>query len=92
MQIKRRQTKEQLIKDLTNGDDYFKETINKMLEIQETLLFNPPKDKRFNNHSSNYLIEYINIINNVEIYGYSDEYLKGSVNRLHEQIFKNRRY
>ena len=92
MQIKRRQTKEQLIRDLTDGDDYFKDTINKMLEIQETLLHNPPNDKKFNNHSCKYLIEYLNIIDNVEINGYSDEYLKGSVKRLHEQIFKNRRY
>ena len=87
--IDKEPTKEQLFNGLSKEH---KETINKMLEIQDILLINPPNDKRFNKHEFNYMIEYINILNNVQLKDYSDEYLQNAINNLYDKIFKHRRY
>lgn len=84
-------TKEQFLEEL---EEEHKETIYKMLEIQDILINNPPNDKKFNNNQSKYLIEYLKIINNIETDNkhYDDNYLKNRINILHSKIFKHRRY
>lgn len=82
-------TKEQLYNEL---DKPLKDTINKMLALQEILLNTPPSDKRFKKNETNYMLEYINILNNVELKDYSDEYLQNAINNLYDKVFKHRRY
>ena len=82
-------TKEQVINGLS---EEHRQTINKMLDIQDILLKNPPNDKKFKKHEFNYMLEYINILNNVELSDYSDEYLQDAINNLYDEIFKHRRY
>ena len=82
-------TKEQLFNELDND---LKTTLNKMLELQDILINNPPNDKKFNKHSFNYMLEYIDILNNVQFKNYSDEYVTNTINNLYDKVFKNRRY
>lgn len=72
-----------------------KDTINKMLEINDIVLHNPPNDKIFKRYQFNYTIELFNIMTAItgeSKKNYSDEEIKASINRLHDKIFKNRRY
>lgn len=82
-------TKEQLLNELEQ--DHLT-TINKMLEIQNILLNNPPNDKPFKKNEFKYMLEYINILTNIEFTDYSDEHIQNSINNLYDKIFKNRRY
>lgn len=82
-------TKEQLLNELEQ--DHLT-TINKMLEIQNILLNNPPSDKPFKKNEFKYMLEYINILTNIEFTDYSDEHIQNSINNLYDKIFKNRRY
>lgn len=72
----------------------FKNTINQILEIQDILFNNPPKDKRFNKNSFNYTLELFNILTDIEQDNghYSDEQIQKRINDLYNKIFKNRRY
>ena len=88
-QIHKEPTKDQLFSGLSQEH---RDVLNKMLEIQDILLINPPNDKRFNKHECTYMIEYINILNNVQFSDYSDEYLQNAINKLYDKIFKHRRY
>ena len=69
-----------------------REIIDKMLEIQDILINDPPNDKKFNKNQYNYMLEYINILNNVEFSDYSDKYLIKAIDNLYNKIFKHRRY
>lgn len=84
-------TKEQLYNEL---DDTLKTTLNKMLEIQNILINNPPNDKKFNNKQMNYFIEYSNILFQIENDNahYTDDYIINAINNLYDKVFKNRRY
>ena len=82
-------TKEQVLNGLS---EEHRNTINKMLEIQDILIDNPPNDKYFNNNEVKYMLQYISILSDVELTTYSDERLQKAINRLHTNIFKNRRY
>lgn len=73
-------------------DDEGKSTITKALEIQDILINNPPSDKRFNNKSFKYILDYIEILNAVENDDYNDEYIQRRINSLYNKVFKNRRY
>jgi hypothetical protein len=79
--------------DLFKGiSEEHKDTINKMLEIQDILLVNPPNDKKFNMHNDSYFLEYFNILMYIqEDKNYNDEYVKIAIKNLHKKIFKNRR-
>lgn len=68
------------------------DTIKKALEIQDILINDPPNDKRFNNNSSKYLLDYITILNDVKNSDYSDAYIVSRINSLYNKIFKHRRY
>lgn len=81
--------KEQVINGLS---EEHRNTINKMLDIQDILLNNPPNDKRFKKNEFKYMLEYINILNNVQLSDYSDEFLANAINNLYDKIFKHRRY
>lgn len=87
--IYKKPTKERLLNRL---DEEHKETINKMLELQEILVNNPPNDKAFTKKGTNYLIDYISVLNDIDINDYSDEHIKKLVNNLYNRVFKNRRY
>ncbi len=67
-------------------------TLNKMIEIQDILLNDPPNDKRFKRQEFNYMLEYIDILTNVQYTDYSDEYITNAINNLYDKIFKHRRY
>lgn len=67
-------------------------TLNKMIEIQDILLNDPPNDKRFKRQEFNYMLEYIDILSNVQFTDYSDEYITNAINNLYDKIFKHRRY
>ena len=66
--------------------------LNKMIEIQDILLNDPPNDKRFKRQEFNYMLEYIDILSNVQFTDYSDEYITNAINNLYDKIFKHRRY
>ena len=86
--IYQKPTVEQLLKEL---DEEHKDTINKMLEIQDILLVRPPNDKSFNKYAFNYISDYVSILNKLELTDYSDEQLQRSINSLYDKIFKKRR-
>ena len=88
-QIYKTPTKEQLYNELS---DNLKTTLNKMLELQDVLINNPPNDKKFKKREFNYMLEYIDILNNVQFKDYSDEYVTNAINNLYDKVFKNRRY
>ena len=67
-------------------------TLNKMIEIQDILLNDPTNDKRFKRQEFNYMLEYIDILTNVQYTDYSDEYITNAINNLYDKIFKHRRY
>ena len=67
-------------------------TLNKMIEIQDILLNDPPNDKRFKRQEFNYMLEYIDILTDVQYTDYSDEYITNAINNLYDKIFKHRRY
>lgn len=71
-----------------------KDTINKMLEINDIVLHNPPNDKIFKRYQFNYTIELFNILTDLEQCNghYSEEQIQKRINNLHSKIFKNRRY
>ena len=73
-------------------DKEHQETINKMLKIQDLLLCNPPKDKRFKKYDTKYLLKYIEIINNIQNTDYNEPYIRDSINNLYNKIFEHRRY
>jgi hypothetical protein len=81
--------KDQLLDDIS---EEHRDTINKMLELQDILINDPPNDKRFNKYSINYMLDYISILNDVQYKDYSDEYLIISINNLYNRVFKHRRY
>lgn len=84
-------TREQILND---ANDEFKETLNKMIAIQDILLNDPPKDKKFNKRYMDYFIEYSTILFKVESENerYTNTYIQNAINRLYNKIFKNRRY
>ena len=82
-------TKEQILNEI---EQEHLTTINKMLEIQDILLNNPPIDKSFIKSKFKYILEYIDILTNAELKDYSDNYIKNAINNLYDKIFKNRRY
>ena len=88
-QIYKKPTKEQLYYKLNND---LKPTLNKMLVLQDILINNPPNDKKFNKRGFNYMLEYIDILTNVEFKNYSDEYIINAIDNLYNKVFKNRRY
>lgn len=88
-QIDKKPTKEQVLNEL---NEEHRHTINKMLDIQDILLKNPPSDKRFKRQEFNYMLEYIDILSNVQFTDYSDEYLQNAINNLYDKIFKHRKY
>lgn len=88
-QIYKEPKKEQLFNGLNQEH---KDILKKMLEIQDILINNPPNDKRFNKQEFKYMLDYINILNNVQLKDYSDEYLQEAIKELHDKIFKHRRY
>lgn len=88
-QVDKRPTKEQVLSDLS---EEHRNTINKMLDIQDILLKNPPSDKRFKRQEFNYMLEYIDILSNMQFTDYSDEYITNAINNLYDKIFKHRRY
>lgn len=87
MSKKRLSDEEILLQDLTKDQQ---EIIKKMLDIQD-ILDNPPNDKMFINNECTYLIEYIDILGDVEFSNYSDIVIQKRVTSLHNKIFKNRR-
>lgn len=87
--IDKKPTDEQLFNGLSKEH---KETIKKMLDIQHILLNDPPNDKKFKKYECTYMLEYIDILNNVQFSDYSDEYLQNAINKLYDKIFKHRRY
>ena len=80
--------KEEILSNLSEHQH----VIKKMLDIQDILINDPPNDKRFKKHEFNYMLKYINILNNVQLKDYSDKYLQNAINNLYDEIFKNRRY
>lgn len=80
---------------LNECEDIHQEIIKKALKIQDILLVNTPNDKDVVNNSTEWLLEYINIINKLDgSYNkhYSDEVIIKGINNLYNKIFKNRRY
>ena len=73
---------------------YYDETINKALQIQSILMTNQTIDKQISKKGVSYMIEYINILNllDLEDKNYSDEIIAKKINHLYDKIFKNRRY
>ena len=84
-------TREQI---LHSASDELKETLNKMIAIQDILLHDPPKDKKFNKRYMDYFIEYSTILFKVESENerYTNKHIINAINRLYDKIFKNRRY
>lgn len=75
-------------------DDTYKDTIKKCMAIQDILLVHTPKDKRFIKYNTEWLLEYIDIINKLDgTYNkhYSDRVIQTMINSLYNKIFKNRR-
>ena len=81
--------KSQLLNEVS---DEQKDTINKMLELQDIIINNPPNDKRFKD--IDYFMEYYDIISKVQDpnVNYSDEYIVIAINSLYNKVFKHRRY
>lgn len=80
---------------LNECEDIHQEIIKKALKIQDILLVNTPNDKDVVNNSTEWLLEYIDIINKLDgSYNkhYSDEVIIKGINNLYNKIFKNRRY
>ena len=90
-QIYKPLTKEQV---LSNANDELKDTLNKMIDIQDILINDPPNDKKFNKKCIDYFIEYSNILFQIESDNarYTDEYITKAINNLYDKIFKHRRY
>ena len=85
------------IKSLSDEDKIsndLKDTLNKMIEIKDILIDNPPNDKGFNKKQFNYTLELFNIYTQIEQdnANYSTDYIQSEINDLHKRIFKNRRY
>lgn len=79
---------------LNECEDIHQEIIKKALKIQDILLVNTPNDKDVVNNSTEWLLEYIDIINKLDgSYNkhYSDEVIIKGINNLYNKIFKNRR-
>lgn len=69
------------------------ETIKKALKITDILINNPPKDKRFLKRYDDYFLQYYLIISRVqENKHYSDDEIQRDINKLYNDIFKNRRH
>jgi hypothetical protein len=70
------------------------DTIKKMLQIRDILLFDEPKDKEFMKKSTSYLLDFIIILNKLESENddYTDIAIQRDINRLYARIFKNRRH
>lgn len=84
-----------IYKNQNNDTSELKDTINKMLEINDILLNNQPTDKRFKRNEFKYMIDLFNImtaISGENNKNYSDDEIKASINQLYNKIFKNRRY
>lgn len=80
--------------ELGEYDKMIQDTLKKCLAIQDILLKEKPKDKRFIKHSTEWLLEYIDIINKLDgTYNrhYSDRVIQLMINSLYNKIFKNRR-
>lgn len=90
-QIYKPPTKEQVLKEASNE---LKDTLNKMIEIHDILLVNPPNDKKFNKRCTDYFIEFSNILFHIESDNarYTDQYIVNAINNLYDKIFKHRRY
>lgn len=76
-------------------DDFnYNSTIKKALQIQDILLNNKYTDKQLNKKGVSYMIEYINILNLLDLDDkrYTDEIIEKKINHLYDKIFKNRRY
>lgn len=69
------------------------EKIKKALKITDILINNPPKDKRFLKRYDDYFLQYFLIMSRVqENKHYSDDEIQRDVNKLYNDIFKNRRH
>lgn len=75
-----------------NTNDRYEIAINKMLELQDILINNPPNDKSFKKHEFNYLLAYMNILAKVQYSDYNDEHIINAIDKLNDRVFKNRRY
>ena len=76
-------------------DDFnYNSTIKKALQIQNILLNNKYTDIQLSKKGISYMIEYINILNllNLDDKRYTDEIIEKKINHLYDMIFKNRRY
>ena len=76
-------------------DDFnYNSTIKKALQIQDILLNNKYTDKQLSKNGVSYTIEYINILNLLDLDDkrYTDEIIEKKINHLYDKIFKNRRY
>lgn len=80
--------------DFKDEDLNYNSTIKKALQIQEILLNRKNTDKQLNKNGVSYMIEYINILNllNLDNKYYTDEIIEKKINHLYDKIFKNRRY
>ena len=84
-----------IYKNQNNDTSELKDTINKMLEINDILLNNQPTDKKIKRNEFKYMIDLFNImtaISGENNKNYSDDEIKASINQLYNKIFKNRRY
>jgi hypothetical protein len=90
-QIYKPPTKEQIF---SNASNELKDTLNKMIEIHDILLVNPPNDRKYNKKCMDYFIEYSTILFHIESDNarYTDAYIVNSINNLYDKIFKGRRY
>lgn len=89
VQIDKPPDKELLFKNLSKKH---KDTINKMLDLQDILLNDPPNDKRFKKNEFNYFMEYFNIIGIIQYSDYNDRDIQETINKLYNEVFKHRRY
>lgn len=75
-----------------SNDNEIKTTIDKALQIQNILLYDKMVDKKLEKQHTNYMIEYIQILNLLDDKCYSDTLIQNKINNLYDKIFKNRRY
>lgn len=82
------------LSDDTQLNGNLKDILNKMIEIKDILIDNPPNDKRFNKKYFDYTLDLFNIYTQLEQdnTNYSTAFIQKEINDLHKKIFKNRRY
>jgi len=68
------------------------DTRDKLSELLDILLTNPPNDKKFNNNHFNYILKLFSISEHIEQEEYSEDLIEKEINALYNKVFKNRRY